>query len=274
VFIFGLVLTFLISEMSLHIIAAILILAGILCFLAAINFLYLEEQPGSVKGGQNALNGIIKRMNAVLTDKQFLLFLLTRACLVCTAIAPPFILMLPGYAQQQISGDTVSLLDALAVFPDGVSQELGLLILASSLSGTLSSPLWGRLSDNSSKTVLLITAVITLVLNIVIVLCLLYRPELFSSLLVLPVLLFVIMTAHHGVRIGRSTHLVDMSDENNRANYTAVSNTIMGIFLTGSILFGFIANTFGLTILFMVFACLSVGALITASLLKHVQDSD
>lgn len=35
--------------------------------------------------------------------------------------------------------------------------------------------------------------------------------------------------AHQGARIGRKTYLVDMADSGNRASYTAVSNTVVGL---------------------------------------------
>lgn len=37
--------------------------------------------------------------------------------------------------------------------------------------------------------------------------------------------------AHAGVRIGRKTYLVDMAGGNKRTDYTAVSNTVIGLLL-------------------------------------------
>jgi hypothetical protein len=47
----------------------------------------------------------------------------------------------------------------------------------------------------------------------------------------MPAVLFALMIAYHGVRQGRSTYLVDMADEADRAAYTAVSNTAIGLLL-------------------------------------------
>ena len=47
----------------------------------------------------------------------------------------------------------------------------------------------------------------------------------------MPLVLFVMMIAYHGVRQGRSTYLVDISPENQRSAYAAVSNTVIGVLL-------------------------------------------
>ena len=45
------------------------------------------------------------------------------------------------------------------------------------------------------------------------------------------VILFILAFGHQGVRLGRSTYLVDLADEDTRASYTAVSNTVIGVLL-------------------------------------------
>ena len=52
--------------------------------------------------------------------------------------------------------------------------------------------------------------------------------------------MFVLSLAHEGVRLGRSTYLVDMADEETRAHYTAVSNTLIGVLL---LLMGAVSGT-------------------------------
>ena len=46
-----------------------------------------------------------------------------------------------------------------------------------------------------------------------------------------PVAFFVLSIAHSGVRIGRKTYLVDMAGGTKRTDYTAVSNTVIGVLL-------------------------------------------
>jgi hypothetical protein len=45
------------------------------------------------------------------------------------------------------------------------------------------------------------------------------------------VAVFVLALAHEGVRLGRSTYLVDLATEETRASYAAVSNTVIGALL-------------------------------------------
>jgi hypothetical protein len=54
---------------------------------------------------------------------------------------------------------------------------------------------------------------------------------LYSTIWFLPLLLFIIMTMYQGVRIARNIHIVNIANEDTRAGYTAVSNTIIGILL-------------------------------------------
>ncbi len=46
-----------------------------------------------------------------------------------------------------------------------------------------------------------------------------------------PLAFFVLSIAHAGVRLGRKTYLVDMAGGNKRTDYTAVSNTVIGVLL-------------------------------------------
>ena len=44
-------------------------------------------------------------------------------------------------------------------------------------------------------------------------------------------LFFLIAVFHGGARLGRKTYLVDMANQDNRATYVAVSNTLIGLFM-------------------------------------------
>ena len=44
-------------------------------------------------------------------------------------------------------------------------------------------------------------------------------------------ILFVLYITHAGVRLGRSTYLMDMANEHNRTQLVALSNTLIGVFL-------------------------------------------
>jgi hypothetical protein len=87
----------------------------------------------------------------------------------------------------------------------------------------------------------------------------------------LPLLLFVLMIAYQGVRLGRSTHVVDMADSDNRATYTALSNTVVGLVLVLGGAAGFVAGAFGEAALLGLFAAMCLVAALLAAGLEEVQ---
>ena len=87
-------------------------------------------------------------------------------------------------------------------------------------------------------------------------------------------LLFVLTLAYQGVRLGRSTHLVDMAPKDDRAAYTALANTIIGILLLGTAAIGVIAESFGIMAAIGVFAAMSLAGSAVALGLDEVQRDD
>jgi hypothetical protein len=86
-------------------------------------------------------------------------------------------------------------------------------------------------------------------------------------------MLFGLMIAYHGVRQGRSTHLVDMASPQNRASYTALSNTIVGLVLLGAgALFAALA-AFSVTLVIGLFAVMCFAAAMIAIGLDDVQNA-
>lgn len=86
-------------------------------------------------------------------------------------------------------------------------------------------------------------------------------------------LLFFVVLAYQGVRLGRSTHLVDMAGQDQRAVYTAVSNTLVGVVLVLTGAFGPVSEVIGLSGLFATFAVACVGAFVVGRGLEEVQST-
>jgi hypothetical protein len=80
---------------------------------------------------------------------------------------------------------------------------------------------------------------------------------------------FLITLAHGAVRLGRKVYLVDMANNDNRAQYVAVSNTVIGIamLLAGGI--GIIADVFNVQTAILI---LSLIALATALYIRRLPD--
>ena len=254
VIVFGLVLASDYVERMTLVLIALSIAAGLWIF-ASLTFTKLEEAAGATEGGGNPLE-VAKQNLSLLKDKQLLLFISVRALLIATALAPPFMVTLNG------EGGVDNL--------DSMLGGLGALVLASSLASFLSSYVWGWLADKSSRKVLILSSVVAMIALTATVL--LAEYQLIKHSIVLPAVLFVLMIAYHGVRLGRSTHLVDMANADNRAAYTALSNTIIGLILLTGVGFSAIAQAFGNVAVLAVMAVMCVFSGLLALGLKEVQE--
>jgi hypothetical protein len=85
----------------------------------------------------------------------------------------------------------------------------------------------------------------------------------------------LLMIAHAGIRLGRKTYVVDLSDSNTRALYVAFSNTFTGVLmLVVGLLLGGLAQWLGSAGLLLVLAALAVAAALSSHALVEVEDPD
>ena len=229
-----------------------LFLAGGAWILSGLLFATLDEHAGATEGGKSALKEAFNNFTYLRDDPQLVRFILTRGLLTATALAPPFMIAIGSEAGEGY-------------------DKLGFLVLASALASLLSSFVWGRLSDRSSRKVLLFSAMVGAVI-LAATSWLAFAGTLGGGY-ILPVLLFGLMIAYQGVRLGRSTHLVDMADQGTRAAYTALSNTIIGLLLLAGGIFSLVANWFGGEVVLAVMAGMSGLAILAAWGLEEVQRS-
>jgi MFS family permease len=165
--------------------------------------------------------------------------LVVRGLLTATAIAPPFLLLL---AQ---AGDT------------NLLTQLGGLVVASSFATFVSGWVWGTLSDRSTSRVL---GWAGLASTGFLGLALLGAYEnWYDTVWFLPVVLFGLVVSYQGVRIARSVHLVNIATEETRAAYTAISNTIIGVVLLATGLFGVLGEMAGIQSVMWVLLAMSFG---------------
>jgi len=227
-----------------------LFLAGAAWIASGLLFATLQEEVGATEGGKSALKEAWKNFAYLRDDPQLRRFILTRGLLTATALAPPFMIAVGSQAGEGY-------------------DKLGFLVLASALASLCSSFVWGRLSDQSSRKVLVFSALVATV--ILLATSWLAFAGTLSGGYILPVLLFGLMIAYQGVRLGRSTHLVDMADKETRAAYTALSNTIIGLLLLAGGLFSLIAHMYGGEAVLAVMAVMSGLAISAALGLEEVQ---
>jgi hypothetical protein len=256
---FGVLLSLGIIPRTAPAIAAALLVAAVLWFFAALTFATLFEVPGATEGGGNPLRVAIDEIGLLRRDPQLVRFIVTRGLLIATALAPPYLLALAGESNGRQLG------------------ELGPFVVASALAAVTSTYFWGRLSDRSSRKVLIIAALVGAAsLGGAALLGVAARngwlpagPT--GAGTAFPLVLYVMMIAYQGVRLGRATHIVDMADEDTRAAYTALSNTIIGVLLVGGGIFGALAARFGEGVVLVCFALMCVAAAVAARGLEEVQ---
>lgn len=246
-------------ERSVGVIAVALAVAGALWIGSALLFASLAEQPGATEGGGNPLAVAIAQFGLLREDPQLVRFVVVRCLLLATTLAPPFLLAMGGRA----SG--------------GQAAGLGPFVIASALATIASSYVWGRLADLSSRRVLLVAGSIGAAALAIAAAVGAGRGATAGSMLasawVLPALVFALTIAEQGVRLGRTTHVVDMADPQRRAAYTALSNTITGIVMLGAGVFGAVDQRFGEFAVVALFAAMCALAVWASFGLDDVQQA-
>jgi hypothetical protein len=254
VFVFAILLSAGVIPKTIASLSIALMVAGGLWLLASVLFLQLAEEQGATEGGRNGFPEALAQLSLMRSDDQLSRFVAVRGLLTATALAPPFILSLGGENS------------------DRNIAELGPFLIASSLASVASTYVWGRLADRSSRIVLITAALAGAVATLTVGMTGLFAPWLASQPMFLALVLFALMIAYQGVRLGRSTHLVDMADREERASYTAVSNTVIGVLLLIGGVFGVMAEFIGVAAVLLVFGIMCAVAALLALGLNEVQE--
>lgn len=236
---------------------ALAVLLGVAALGWAINALCaasIHETPGAAEGGENAWESVKLGVSLLRDDRDFLHFNLSRALLLASALALPYVALLG----QQQSGAELG--------------GLGILIIVSGVAGMLASPIWGKRADASSRRVMrdggLGTAAGCLLGAMFAWLPGDWTETVWPYALVYALLVIV----HVGVRLGRKTYIVDMAGTDKRALYVAISNTLTGVLmlLMGGII-GLLAQWLGSAGLLVSLAVMGLGAAASAQRLPEVE---
>ncbi|RQW64568.1 MFS transporter [Vibrio viridaestus] len=231
-----------------------LVAAAAVWLIGAAIYSGIDEYEGETDGGKNGLFEALKQCRLLWTDRAFLKFVITRTLFLCTALSAPYYVVL---AQKTIGGD----MWILAMF-----------MFASGLASLLAGPFWGRFADKSSKKVMMLGASMSALIGVVLYLIYIGIPSLKSAFWLLPVLYFLVCIAHDGVRVGRKTYLVDLSEGNKRTSYVAVSNTVIGVMLLIMSSIGLLAEVISLEALVLVFSGITIIGVLMATSLPDVSD--
>ncbi|WP_205320075.1 MFS transporter [Notoacmeibacter marinus] len=250
---FGVSLTFGILPLEKPVLLGALVVAALLWAVAAFLFTLLHEEAGANEGAVDGLAAIANSARALWADRQFRLFCAMRGLLTVTALAPPYLLLSAGEGGSRALG------------------QLGSFLLASAFAAIAGSYVWGRLSDRSSRWVLLLSAASAATVLGVAAAFSAFQPLNDLWPLMAPFAFFLLQIAYQGVRQGRNTHLTDMAPAEDRAVYTAFSNTFIGIVLLAMGGFGLVADWLGTPAVLALFALLALAALPVGWQLDEVQ---
>lgn len=222
--------------------------AGGLWLIGGMIFARLDEPAVDVPDTVDPTSG---PRSLLREDRELRRYIAVRALLISTALAPPFIVML--------SGD------------DGARfGHLGALMLASAAASIASSYVWGRFSDRSSRRTLSAAGVLAAVaLGAAAAVGFLTGGA--GGKWGAAGFMFVAQIAYAGARAGRKTHLTDMETGGRRAEYAALSNSIVGILLIAGGAFGFLADVAGPEATLAAFAVLAAVGAVAALCLSEVQ---
>lgn len=238
-------------------ISGLLVIAGVLWLLATLTILPLQEPASPALHRSHPARQILGQLSLLRTHTQLRRFIVVRALLLPTALAPPFWVVI-SYQQGSASASDGSMFTA----------ELGAFVVAGAIASLSSGYLWGRWSDRSSRQVLCATA--ALAATVLTVMAVVTHWQIDKGWLS-ALLLLVLLLAHEGIRIGRATHVVDMSTAEYRAAYTAVANTAIGLVLIAGGAWGVLVEWLGMSAVFGLMGASCGLALWVASRLREVQ---
>jgi hypothetical protein len=241
-------------QADIGLLAALLLIGAGLWVVALGVFALIREEAGATEGGGNALTTALASLALLRTDPEFGRFVLTRILLLSVALAPPFYVLLA----QQHTGDGLA--------------GLGTMIIASGLAGSISAPVWGRLGDRSSRTVMSLAALGAGILGLVVWALLAADAQVMASPWTYALLFLLLAIMHNGVRLGRKVYLVDMATQEQRAAYVAVSNTVIGVAMLGGGLVGVLADIAGTPAAILLLAVIALAAAVLAWRLPEVSD--
>ena len=240
-----------VTQDSLAVLLWFIVVAAFFWLMALISFSMIVEPPGATEGGGNAITEAIRSLRLLIDDKPFQQYVISRILLLSVALVIPFYVI---FVQQQLEGQ-------LAL--------LGWLIIANGLASSLSAPLIGRMADRSSRNVMTVAALLAGVVGVATWYMSVYQTNMQWSAVSAVAVFFLITLAHGAVRLGRKVYLVDMANQDNRAQYVAVSNTVIGVAMLFGGVVGVIADVFNVQFVILL---LSIVAVIASIYIKRLPD--
>lgn len=224
-----------------------------LWFGSAMFFAAIKEEPGATEGGKNAIEEAGTGFENFKKYSGFRLHLFVRALLLSVEVAVPYFVL---FANEKV---------------ESTAGAVGMFITAIGISQLISSPFWGKLADKTSRTVLIYSGLIGALSSVVALTALMVDNSMISFGLI-GLSFLMIGLAEAGVRLGRKTYIVDAAPKNERPNYTAFSNSLIGVLALGTSTLGIIAERFGSPYAISILGAVSLAGAIFAVVMPEAED--
>ena len=248
----GIVFYFFLSEAAdTTVFIGLFIVSAALWILAAIFFFAIDEAKGATSGGRTPIEELQNGWKLLREDVNYRRFLVSRGLLLSIPLVQPFLMT---YANEQL---------------DVSISGMGLFVLLSGVSNTISSSFWGRFSDESSKKLMVISGFLGALVCGYVVLFDQFPADWRNIYTFSPVFVLIIMV-YGGARMARKTYLVDYAPKDERPLYVSMANTSIGVLILASGALSLVANYFGVITMIVVLAFMMVLAALSAMRLKDV----
>ena len=251
-FIIGFVIVYdIVDKQSSELLVLFIMSAAVLWIVAFSSFAIIREPAGSTEGGGNAIDEAMRSLRLIIDDKPFREYLISRILFLSVALVIPFYVLLI----QKMYNMELAL--------------LGWLIIANGLAGILSAPLIGKLADKNSKKVMMFSAATAGLVGVLTWYMYSFVTDT-PGVAILISIFFLIALSHGAIRLGRKVYLVDLANTDNRAQYVAVSNTIIGIamFILGGI--GIVADILNIESVILILSIMALASAIYTHRLPNV----
>ncbi len=194
------------------VLAVLLGLSALAWVLAIVVYAGIREPAAEPEPAAQTPGWVRTSWELLRSDRTFRRFVTVRSLLLVSALSTPFIVAM-GVAHE-----------------DANLSGLGLFVLAQGLANLLGGRSFGRLADRSSRRLMVWCAAIAS--GVIVVFLLAQRfPGLAESSWLYPATYFLIAVVHVGTRVARKTYVIDVTEGDQRTEYVAVSNTVMGALL-------------------------------------------
>ena len=204
-------------------VASLLLIAGLIWGVAIVLFSRISEPEQRAESGVSIVDALKAQLDLLKEDSDLQHFIWVRGLLMATALVHPFVVLL--------------------IQADSGLEALGGLIVMSALASSIASPIWGYLGDMNSPKLMALSSGLTGAICLLVGLIAFYVGS--PGFWWLAGAYALLTVTHAGVRLGRKVYLLDLTEPENRGDYTALANTLIGLMMLAAGSIGLVSQVWG-----------------------------